>query len=215
MIVPTAAKARLLLIDDEPIIRETLAVIFSKAGYDIRAVESAEAAIALLESNEWIPYLAIVDVNLPGMNGIELAIMMKEQHPDVHVALFSGRGSTAELLEEAQHRGHFFEVVAKPVHPVILLGIASSLLGDASVPQRLRCHHSLRDSLLTGQMIDSDRGFNLHAFDNVQRKTDATCHRHRPTDNAKGTRRASQLADELSSIGSMHADTQVDGALGI
>jgi DNA-binding NtrC family response regulator len=84
----------------------------------------------LLEAEEWVPQLAIVDVQLPRMNGIELAIALNEQYPEVQMVLFSGRGTTAELLEEAQKRGHYFDILAKPVHPAVLLGMASKLLGD-------------------------------------------------------------------------------------
>jgi DNA-binding NtrC family response regulator len=128
MAVP-AGKARILVVDDEHIVAETLAVIFSRAGYETRAVESADAALALLKTEEWVPQLAIIDVYLPGMNGIDLAIKLKTEYPEVQVSLFSGRDATAQLLEEASQQGHSFDVIAKPVHPAVLLEMASSLLG--------------------------------------------------------------------------------------
>jgi DNA-binding response OmpR family regulator len=124
-------KARVLVIDDEPIIAETLAIVFSSAGYETRVVQSAEAALALLKTQEWVPQFAIIDVNLPGMNGIDLAIVLKEQFPQLRVSLFSGRPATADLLEVARQQGHSFDIIAKPVHPTVFLGmVASSLLCD-------------------------------------------------------------------------------------
>lgn len=57
---------RILVVDDEPIIADTLARIFSMHGYSSRAVYSAEAALDLLP--EWEPNLAILDIKLPGMS---------------------------------------------------------------------------------------------------------------------------------------------------
>jgi DNA-binding NtrC family response regulator len=121
-----ADKARVLVIDDERIVAETLAIVFSKAGCETRALESAEAAIALLETEGWVPQYAIIDVYLPGMNGIDLAIMLKAQYPQVRVSLFSGRAATADLLEVARQQGHSFDVIPKPVHPSVFLGMLAS-----------------------------------------------------------------------------------------
>jgi DNA-binding NtrC family response regulator len=129
-IATSNGKTKVLVIDDERIISETLVKIFSTAGYEARGVHSAEDALALLEVEGWIPHLAIVDVHLPGMNGIELAITMKARYPRGQVCLFSGWGATAELLEKAKQDGHHFEVVAKPVHPTILLGMAARVMGN-------------------------------------------------------------------------------------
>ena len=86
-----SGKARILLVDDEYVVAKTLAIIFSNEGYETRAVQSAEAALALLETEEWGPQLAIIDVLLPGMNGIDLAITLKAEYPEVQVSLFSGQ----------------------------------------------------------------------------------------------------------------------------
>lgn len=126
------AKCRILVIEDERIVLETLGIIFSKAGYEPRGVQSAEAALELLETEEWRPQLAIVDVHLPGMNGVELAITLKARYPEVRVCLYSGQTSTSEIVEEARHQGRFTDpVLAKPVHPSVFLAIASGLQSDA------------------------------------------------------------------------------------
>jgi CheY-like chemotaxis protein len=69
--VISAGKKRVLIVDDEHIIADTLVAIFSGAGYESRAAYSAEGALGLIPS--WPPQLAIVDVILPGMNGIDFA----------------------------------------------------------------------------------------------------------------------------------------------
>jgi CheY-like chemotaxis protein len=115
---------RLLIVDDEPIIAGTLNLIFRNAGYDTRAASSAEQALALIE--DWQPDLALLDVYLPGMNGIDLAIRLKALLPACRVTLFSGQACTTELLDRARRDGHDLSVVPKPVHPDELLRLMSA-----------------------------------------------------------------------------------------
>ena len=79
---------RVLFVDDERVIADTLGIIFSNHGYVTRAVYSAEQALELM--SDWLPDLAIIDVLLPGMNGIDLAIRLKAEYPDCRLSLFSG-----------------------------------------------------------------------------------------------------------------------------
>ena len=99
----SAEKKRVLIVDDEHVIANTLATIFSHAGYESRAAYSAESALELIPS--WPPHLAIVDVVLPAMNGIDCAILLKAISPDCTIQLFSGRLDTISLQEAARQRG--------------------------------------------------------------------------------------------------------------
>jgi DNA-binding response OmpR family regulator len=117
---------RVLFVDDERLIADTLAIIFSSQGYETRAVYCAEQALELI--SDWLPNLAIIDVQLPGMNGIDLAIRLKAEYPDCRLSLFSGRASTSDLLEVARQNGHSFDILAKPVPPGEFLAQASHLL---------------------------------------------------------------------------------------
>ncbi len=125
----TDANARkVLVVDDERVIADTLAQIFVNAGYDALAVYSAEEGLRLITDFHWIPDLAILDVHLPGMNGIDLAIRLNAEYPTCRLTLFSGETATAELVERALGNGHRFEVLGKPVHPSELLELASKPL---------------------------------------------------------------------------------------
>ena len=115
-----AGARKILIIDDEPTIADTLAVIFSSSGYEARAVYSAEQALEMLE--EWRPDLAVIDVVLPGMNGIEFAIFLKASYPACQFLLFSGQPGTSGLLEEAKKKGYLFDILAKPLHPDLYAG---------------------------------------------------------------------------------------------
>jgi DNA-binding NtrC family response regulator len=123
-------RKRILVVDDERVITDTLVAIFLKGGYDARGVYSAEQALALIP--EWRPALAIIDVRLPQMNGIDLAIALKARFPDCRLSLFSGQAATSDLLEMAKQNGHSFEVFPKPVHPTMFLGLAAELVQPAA-----------------------------------------------------------------------------------
>jgi DNA-binding NtrC family response regulator len=116
---------RVLIVDDERIITDTLVTIFSQEGYESKGVYSAEQALLAME--DWRPALAIIDVLLPAMNGIDLAIRIKSQWPECYLSLFSGQAATGDLLDAATRKGHNFNVVAKPVHPSALLAMAGRL----------------------------------------------------------------------------------------
>jgi CheY-like chemotaxis protein len=81
------------------------------------------------------PKMLIVDVVMPGMTGIEVAIAVRGRLPDCKILLFSGQAATADLLEQAKTNGHDFEIVAKPIHPADLLaklGVSNIIYPRAS-----------------------------------------------------------------------------------
>jgi len=77
------------------------------------------------------PELVISDVMMPGMNGVEMAVLIRDRHPACKILLFSGQAATPELLEGVRRRGYDFELLAKPVHPKELLARAANV-GDKS-----------------------------------------------------------------------------------
>ena len=117
---------RILIVDDEPEVTESLAAILRKHDYEVRVAAMAEGAIETIAA--WQPDLAIVDVMLPRMNGIDLSILIREMHPRCRLVLFSGQQTTQALLEEAAKKGNLFEILAKPVHPMFMLDYVSSRL---------------------------------------------------------------------------------------
>ena len=120
---------KVLVIDDERVIALTLARIFSDQGYDARPAYSAEEALDVV--GFWVPDLAVVDVKLPGMNGIDFAIHLIANCSGCRVLLFSGQPESGELLENAKKKGHHLELIAKPVHPDSMLERARELLAPA------------------------------------------------------------------------------------
>ena len=112
-------KRRVLVVDDEHVIADTLAIILNQAGFDASAVYSGSDAVASARSTA--PDLVITDVFMPDLNGIQAAIQIRSFLPSCKILLFSGQAATADLLENARAQGHEFEILAKPVHPQDLL----------------------------------------------------------------------------------------------
>jgi CheY-like chemotaxis protein len=114
-----ASRGRVIVVDDEKVIASTLAIILTNSGFEARAAFCGEEAIELLET--FLPDLVIADVIMPGMSGIEVAIIVRNKFPKCKILLFSGQAATSDMLDAARSQGYEFEIVAKPVHPADLL----------------------------------------------------------------------------------------------
>jgi len=115
----SAAKPKVLVVDDERVIADTLAMILNQSGFQARAIYSGEGAVEMASSYE--PDMLISDVIMADLNGIDAAIRVKEILPKIKILLFSGQAATADLLDNARKQGYEFEILAKPVHPQDLL----------------------------------------------------------------------------------------------
>jgi DNA-binding response OmpR family regulator len=114
-----STKPRVLVVDDERVIADTLAMILNQSGFEARAVYSGEKALELAQ--DFKPNMLISDVIMPDLNGIDTAVRMRVLLPGIKILLFSGQAATADLLEKARTQGYEFEILAKPVHPQDLL----------------------------------------------------------------------------------------------
>lgn len=121
-----AKETRILIVEDEKVVADTLGQILRAQGYDVRIAYSAEEAVDILSG--WPANLAILHVMLPKMNGIELAIALEKDHPKCHALLFSGQPSAEGLITKARGDGHHFKILAKPVHPSVVLHMISTIL---------------------------------------------------------------------------------------
>jgi CheY-like chemotaxis protein len=103
-----------LVVDDEVVIADTLALILKREGF---AAIAAYGSLSALQIATVIPPLILLtDVVMPDMNGIELAIEICKQVPDCHVVLLSGQAATVDMLPRYPEAKNF-TVLAKPIHP--------------------------------------------------------------------------------------------------
>lgn len=117
---------RVLVVDDETVIADTITKILSLNGYAATAAYDGDSALesALVRP----PNLLLTDVILPGMNGIELAQTVKRVFPDCKILLFSGQASTSDLMSSAFRAGHRFTLLNKPMPPDQLLAAVAEHL---------------------------------------------------------------------------------------
>ena len=119
-------KKRILIVDDEVVIADSLVRIFLASGYESKAAYSAEEAVQVVL--EWVPDLAIVDVRLKEMDGVDFAVQLREQFPSCEIALFTGLTDLSNLLEKARDACHTFQVISKPISPKDILDFVARKL---------------------------------------------------------------------------------------
>ena len=103
---------KILLVDDEEEFVTTLAERLELRGFRAQAVTDGEGALHMIESDP--PQVIILDVMMPGLGGLEVLKRIKTQHPQIHVILLTGHGSTKEGIEGMQLGA--FDYLMKPIN---------------------------------------------------------------------------------------------------
>ncbi|MCK9296915.1 MAG: sigma-54 dependent transcriptional regulator [Desulfobulbaceae bacterium] len=116
---------KVMIVDDEASIRESLAGILSDEGFLPVPVESAEKAFEVL--NQEKIHLVLLDIWMPGMDGLEALPRIKEQFPHLPVIMISGHGNI-ETAVQATKMGAFDFIEKPPSYDKIVLSINNALL---------------------------------------------------------------------------------------
>ncbi len=116
----------ILLVEDEPSIRELIGFTLDRAGYKIVAAETAEAALGLL--NQSRPDLAIVDWMLPGMSGIDLAYYLRKDHllASLPIIMLTAKSEEQDKLQSFD--SGVDDYITKPFSPKELVARIKALL---------------------------------------------------------------------------------------
>ena len=132
----TQLKPKVLVVDDERVIADTLAVILNQSGFQAKAAYSGEEALDIASTFE--PDMLITDVIMADLNGIDAAIRIRALLPRIKILLFSGQAATADLLEKARGRGYAPFQRPRHRHLVGVFDVAASRHpgGDARDPYR-------------------------------------------------------------------------------
>ncbi|WP_425398050.1 sigma-54-dependent transcriptional regulator [Aeoliella sp.] len=104
-------KLDLLLVDDDAELRDAMQAYFSSLGHRVAAADCGESALGTLASHSFT--VAVVDMVMPGMSGLDLLARMKEETPECEVILLTGQG-TIERAVEAMKLGAY-DFLTKPV----------------------------------------------------------------------------------------------------
>ena len=115
---------RVIVVDDEPVIADTLVDILNGEGH--QAISTSNGNSAIEWAARFIPDIVVSDVIMPGLNGIETAKAILNKFPGCRIILFSGQAASTELVARARDDGYQFEVLSKPVNPDVLLNTIDS-----------------------------------------------------------------------------------------
>jgi two-component system response regulator PilR (NtrC family) len=122
------AKQQILIVDDEPDIRELLEITLQRMGKDTLGAEDIGSAIQLLTKHDFD--LCLTDMRLPDGNGIELVRHITQNYPDTPVAMITAHGNMESAIEAL--KAGAFDFVSKPVNLEILRNLVSSALNLSS-----------------------------------------------------------------------------------
>jgi CheY-like chemotaxis protein len=89
---PTFAKKKILVVDDEPLVCETIGMLLSFDGHEVVPAGSGKEALALFEKDRFD--LVITDYTMPGMKGDELALAVKARVPGQPVIMITAHGDS-------------------------------------------------------------------------------------------------------------------------
>ncbi|HBY59833.1 MAG TPA: Fis family transcriptional regulator, partial [Solibacterales bacterium] len=81
-------RGRILIVDDDPVVRDSLGKWFDSEGYDVTLVASGKEALERLAVRRWD--VALLDIKMPGMDGIELHERVHDADPDLPVIMMTG-----------------------------------------------------------------------------------------------------------------------------
>lgn len=110
---------RILIVEDEKIHRELLRKTLEEEGYRVWSVPSAEKALPVLSQEEID--VAILDVRLPGMSGLELLERIKEKSPETEVLIITAFGEIEDAISAI--KAGAFHYLVKPYEPEVLLNL--------------------------------------------------------------------------------------------
>jgi two-component system nitrogen regulation response regulator NtrX len=133
------SRARVLIVDDDASIREALGRILDYEDYDVHAAANGAEALEILAERRLD--LALLDIKMPGMDGLELLERIKKSHPDLVCVMVSGHG-TVQTAVEATKLGAFDFLEKPPDRDRLLLtvrnGLAQAKLATESEAARRR-----------------------------------------------------------------------------
>lgn len=110
-------KKRILVIDDEDIVRISCKRTLEPEGYEVDVAASGKEGLELFEKSRYA--LVLIDLKMPGIDGIEVLVNIKRQHPDQNVMIMTGYDTVEHIVESiSSGAAHYLE---KPFTPDTLI----------------------------------------------------------------------------------------------
>jgi DNA-binding NtrC family response regulator len=145
-------QGKLLIVDDELVVRDSLGKWFESEGYDVSIAESAHAALELLSHSRFD--LALVDIKMPGVDGIELQARFREIDPEMPVIIMTGYASVETAVQALKNGA--YDYITKPFDPDELVHLVSRAISHRTATREVaRLRENLEqifpDTRLIGQ----------------------------------------------------------------
>lgn len=150
----------ILIVEDEPDIREMLSFSLSRGGFDVWEAATAEQAMARLDGR--LPALIIVDWMLPGLSGIELVGRLRRDSltADLPLMMVTAKGEEADKLRSFEYGVD--DYITKPFSPRELLARVKALLRRSGAPaDGMLEQQGLRLDLTSHQLLINDQSVHL------------------------------------------------------
>lgn len=109
-------KHTILLVDDEPDIRDVLDIYLTELGYAVHTAENGEAALQTFHRT--VPSIVLSDIKMPGIDGIELLRRIKAEAPETEVIMITGHGDMALAIDSLKLEATDF--ITKPINDDML-----------------------------------------------------------------------------------------------
>jgi two-component system response regulator HydG len=106
-------KGKILIVDDEGVVRNSLTEWFSGEGYATKGVQNGREALDVVDRQDFD--VALVDLKMPGMDGVELQRQLRDKDPELTVIMMTGFG-TVETAVQALKQGAY-DYLTKPIDP--------------------------------------------------------------------------------------------------
>jgi CheY-like chemotaxis protein len=124
------AMQRVLIVDDDRLVADTLALIFAKSGFDSRATYSADEALDC--ARQFSPDLLLCDVTMPGRDGLALVYDVTRELPSCRIIMLTAFYSNLKnVREQASKLPRPVGILTKPCQPSELLREATTMLATA------------------------------------------------------------------------------------
>ena len=139
-----ATNDKILVVDDEPKLARSLALILQRAGYGVTTAACADEALQLLQAGAYD--LVFLDIKLPDQSGVQLLPQIRGLYPDMPVLMLTAHASLESAIEAV--RAGARDYLLKPIDPEAILDRVQKILEEQKQPKRRREITSQIQSLL-------------------------------------------------------------------
>ena len=118
------ARVKILIVEDEEPIRSFVRINLEKSGFFVQEAASGEEALELIKKGA--PHLVVLDLKLPGMDGLEVCRWLRDRYPQVAIIMLTARGQDMDRVTGLETGAD--DYVVKPFHPLELVARIKAVL---------------------------------------------------------------------------------------